>query len=211
MNPFSFDKQYYDKGLLTVAGIDEAGRGPLAGPVVAAAVILPKDIIIPSLNDSKQLSATKRDELFEIIKEKAVAFFVSDVDNDIIDTVNILQAVFIAMANAVLNMKIKPDICLVDGNYKIPQLKLPQEAIIDGDAKSASIAAASILAKVTRDRIMDEYALEYPGYGFEKHKGYGTKAHLEALKKLGPCPIHRQSFAPVRLCTQEQKWLIKDL
>lgn len=211
MNPFSFDKQYYDKGLLTVAGIDEAGRGPLAGPVVAAAVILPKDIIIPSLNDSKQLSAAKRDELFEIIKEKAVAFFVSDVDNDIIDTVNILQAVFIAMANAVLNMKIKPDICLVDGNYKIPQLKLPQEAIIDGDAKSASIAAASILAKVTRDRIMDEYALEYPGYGFEKHKGYGTKAHLEALKKLGPCPIHRQSFAPVRLCTQEQKWLIKDL
>lgn len=211
MNPFSFDKQYYDKGLLTVAGIDEAGRGPLAGPVVAAAVILPKDIIIPSLNDSKQLSAAKRDELFEIIKEKAVAFFVSDVDNDIIDTVNILQAVFIAMANAVLNMKIKPDICLVDGNYKIPQLKLPQEAIIDGDAKSASIAAASILAKVTRDRIMDEYALEYPGYGFEKHKGYGTKAHLEALKKLGPCPIHRRSFAPVRLCTQEQKWLIKDL
>lgn len=211
MDPFSFDKQYYDKGLLTVAGIDEAGRGPLAGPVVAAAVILPKDIIIPSLNDSKQLSAAKRDELFEIIKEKAVAFFVSDVDNDIIDTVNILQAVFIAMANAVLNMKIKPDICLVDGNYKIPQLKLPQEAIIDGDAKSASIAAASILAKVTRDRIMDEYALEYPGYGFEKHKGYGTKAHLEALKKLGPCPIHRQSFAPVRLCTQEQKWLIKDL
>lgn len=211
MDPFSFDKQYYDKGLLTVAGIDEAGRGPLAGPVVAAAVILPKDIIIPSLNDSKQLSAAKRDELFEIIKEKAVAFFVSDVDNDIIDTVNILQAVFIAMANAVLNMKIKPDICLVDGNYKIPQLKLPQEAIIDGDAKSASIAAASILAKVTRDRIMDEYALEYPGYGFEKHKGYGTKAHLEALKKLGPCPIHRRSFAPVRLCTQEQKWLIKDL
>ena len=211
MNPFSFDKNYYDKGLLSVAGIDEAGRGPLAGPVVAAAVILPKEIFIADLNDSKQLSAKKRDELFEIIKEKAVAFFVSEVDNDIIDCVNILQATFIAMANAALNLKTKPELCLIDGNHKVPNLKLPQEAIIDGDAKSAAIAAASVLAKVTRDRIMEKYAVQYPGYGFEKHKGYGTKAHLEALKKLGPCAIHRQSFAPVRLCTQEQKWLIPEL
>lgn len=211
MNPFSFDKQYYDKGLLTVAGIDEAGRGPLAGPVVAAAVILPQEIIIPGLNDSKQLSAKKRDELFEIIREKAVSFFISEVDNDIIDCVNILQATFIAMANAALNMKTVPDICLVDGNHKIPALKMPQEALVDGDAKSAAIAAASVLAKVTRDRIMEKYALEYPGYGFEKHKGYGTKAHLEALKKLGPCPIHRQSFAPVKLCVKEQKWLTPEL
>lgn len=207
MNPFSFDKQYYDKGLNSVAGIDEAGRGPLAGPVVASAVIFPENIEIPYLNDSKKLTEKRRNELFDIIKEKAVSYSVSVVDNCKIDEVNILQATFIAMKQAVLELKTSPDICLVDGNHKIPELDIAQDAVIGGDAQSAAIAAASILAKVTRDRIMIEYAMKFPQYGFEKHKGYGTKEHMDALKKYGACPIHRQSFAPVRLCSQEQKWL----
>ena len=181
-----------------MAGIDEAGRGPLAGPVVAAAAILPKDISIPYLNDSKKLTEKKRNELFEIIKEKALAYAVSIVGNNKIDEVNILQATFIAMKNSVLSLKIIPDLCLVDGNHKIPSLELNQEAVVDGDAKSAAIAAASILAKVTRDKIMRDYAEKFPHYGFDKHKGYGTKIHMEALKKYGACEIHRQSFAPVR-------------
>lgn len=210
MVQFSFDKKYYDKGLSSVAGIDEAGRGPLAGPVVAAAVILPKDLIIPQLNDSKQISEKKRDLFFEIIKEKAISFSIEIIDNEIIDNTNILQATFIAMKKAVLGLNIVPDLCLVDGNHIIPMLKCDQEAIVDGDAKSASIAAASILAKVTRDRIMLDYAKKYPQYGFEKNKGYGTKKHIEALKKFGACPIHRMSFTPVRLCKQEQRCLIPE-
>jgi ribonuclease HII len=211
VNPlFSFDKNYYDKGLISVAGIDEAGRGPLAGPVAAAAVIFPKDIEIPFLNDSKKLTEKKRNELFKIIKEKALAYSVATIDNVKIDEVNILRATFMAMKQAVLNLKISPQLCLIDGNHKIPELALNQEAIVGGDAKSASIAAASILAKVTRDAIMLEYAKEFPMYGFEKHKGYGTKTHMDALKKYGVCRIHRQSFAPVKLCSQEQKWLIPE-
>ncbi len=210
MDPFLFDKAYYDKGLNSVAGIDEAGRGPLAGPVAAAAVILPKDINIPYLNDSKQLTHKKREELFDIIIQKAVDFSIQTVDNSVIDNINILQATFMAMRNAVCGLKTKADYCIVDGNHKIPGLKYNQESIIDGDAKSAAIAAASILAKVTRDRLMLEYALKYPQYGFEKHKGYGTKVHMEALKKYGACPIHRVSFAPVKLCSQEQQWLIPE-
>jgi len=200
MSIFIFDKAYHDKGFNFTAGIDEAGRGPLAGPVTAAAVILPKDINIQYLNDSKKLSAKKREELFWVIKEKALAFSIVSVDNEKIDEVNILQATFIAMSQAVESLKTTPDICLVDGNHKIPKLVFRQEAVIDGDAKSACIAAASILAKVTRDRIMLDYAKQYPEYQFEKHKGYGTALHMEALKKYGPCPIHRCSFAPVKRC-----------
>lgn len=194
---FSFDKNFYDKGFALVAGIDEAGRGPLAGPVAAAAVILPKDLTIPDLNDSKQLSGKKRETLFEIIKEKALAYAIASVDNKIIDKINILQATFLAMSRAVLKLKIKPELCLIDGNRKVPELLFNQETIIGGDAKSASIAAASILAKVSRDRMMLGYAKQYPVYKFEKHKGYGTKKHIEALKKYGVCPIHRATFTPV--------------
>ncbi len=158
MNLFSFDKAFYDKGLRFIAGIDEAGRGPLAGPVAAAAVILPKDIEILDLNDSKQLSEKKRENLFDIIKEKALAYAIEVVDNKIIDQINILQATFLAMSNAVSKLKLKPDLCLVDGNHKIPSLTFDQNAVISGDAKSACIAAASILAKVTRDRMMLDYA-----------------------------------------------------
>ncbi|MDR3195522.1 MAG: ribonuclease HII [Endomicrobium sp.] len=198
MDPFSFDKKIYDKGLRFIAGIDEAGRGPLAGPVAAAAVILPKDIIIPDLNDSKRLSEKKREKLFDIIKEKALAYAVEIVDNTVIDQINILHATFLAMSKAVSKLQHKPELCLVDGNRKIPSLKLNQEALIEGDARSACVAAASILAKVTRDRLMLEYAKQYAVYEFEKHKGYGTKKHIEALKKHGVCPIHRVTFAPIR-------------
>ncbi|MCL2145478.1 MAG: ribonuclease HII [Endomicrobia bacterium] len=194
----SFDKKFYDKGFLSIAGIDEAGRGPLAGPVAAAAVILPIDISIPYLNDSKKLTEKRRNELFGIIKEKALAYSVAVIGNDKIDEVNILQAAFMAMKNAVQCLKVVPELCLVDGNHKIPNFNINQEAVVDGDAKSAAIAAASILAKVTRDKIMRDYAEKFPQYGFDKHKGYGTKIHMEALKKYGACEIHRKSFAPVK-------------
>ncbi|MCL2335591.1 MAG: ribonuclease HII [Endomicrobia bacterium] len=207
MNLFLFDKGYHDQGFKSVAGVDEAGRGPLAGPVTAAAVILPKDADIPYLNDSKQLTPKKREELFEIIIHTALAYSVSTVDNNKIDEVNILQATFIAMGESVSKLKVRPDLCLIDGNHKVPKLAFDQQAIIDGDAKSAAIAAASILAKVTRDRLMLEYAKQYPVYGFEKHKGYGTKAHMEVLQKYGACPIHRRSFAPVAYITE--KWRVK--
>ncbi|MDR3113820.1 MAG: ribonuclease HII [Endomicrobium sp.] len=198
---FQFDKQYYDKGFIFIAGIDEAGRGPLAGPVVAAAVIFPQDLTIQGVNDSKKLSPKKRNALFEEIKEKALSFSIAAVDNKTIDEINILQATFKAMASAAQGLKIKSDLLLIDGSHKIPQCAYPQlcrqEAIVSGDAKSASIAAASILAKVSRDAIMDDYAKLYPQYGFEKHKGYGTKAHIQAVQKFGPCPIHRMTFAPI--------------
>jgi ribonuclease HII len=199
---FKFDKQYYDKGFNFIAGIDEAGRGPLAGPVVAAAVIFPKDIILSDVNDSKKLTPKKRALLFEEIKEKALAFSIAIIDNKTIDKINILQSTFKAMGETITNLKIKPDLCLIDGNYRVPQSILrqsyPQEAIIGGDAKSAAIAAASILAKVSRDKIMDDYSKIYHQYGFEKHKGYGTKAHIEAIEKFGACPIHRMTFAPLK-------------
>ncbi|GHT50925.1 hypothetical protein AGMMS49990_04250 [Endomicrobiia bacterium] len=197
MDSLFFDRNFYDKWFTLVAGIDEAGRGSLAGPVTAAAVILAKDLIIPDLNDSKQVSERKREQLFVIIKEKALAYAIEAVDNTIIDKINILQATFLAMSRAVLKLQIKPELCLIDGNHKIPNLPFKQEAIISGDAKSACIAAASILAKVTRDKIMKEYAKQYPVYEFEKHKGYGTRQHIESLKQYGPCPIHRITFAPI--------------
>ncbi|MDR1942195.1 MAG: ribonuclease HII [Endomicrobium sp.] len=198
MDLFLFDALYIKQGVKYLAGIDEAGRGPLAGPVCAAAVILPPDAKINGLNDSKKLTAKKREFLFEEIKQKALAFSIELSDNKTIDDINILQAVFAAMRSAVLNLKIKPDLCLIDGNHKIAGLSLPQEAVIGGDAKSACIAAASILAKVTRDALMLEYAKIYPQYGFEKHKGYGTKMHIEAIRKFGACPIHRLSFNKVK-------------
>ncbi len=194
---FLFDKVFYDKGLKNVSGVDEAGRGPLAGPVVAAAVILPKDIVIEAVNDSKKLTPKKRDVLFEEIKAKAVSYGIGIVDSITIDEINILQATFLAMRKALEQLSVEPDFVLVDGNHKIPDIKYNQQAIVSGDAQSACIASASILAKVTRDRMMLDYAKMYPEYGFEKHKGYGTKAHLEAIREYGPSPIHRLSFAPL--------------
>ncbi len=186
-----FEHKYHDRGL--ICGIDEAGRGPLAGPVVAAAVILPEDANILYLNDSKKLSAKRREELFEEIKETAVAYAVGMAQPQRIDEINILQADYEAMADAVRQLNPQPEMALNDA-VNIPQLTIPQISIIHGDAKSVSIAAASVLAKVTRDRIMEAYDREYPQYGFAGHKGYGSAAHIEALKKYGPCPIHRRSF-----------------
>lgn len=176
-----------------ICGIDEAGRGPLAGPVAAGAVILPKDCTILYLNDSKKLSEKRREELFLEIKEKAVAWSVGIVSPGRIDEINILQATYEAMRTAIDGLKAKPDLLLNDA-VTIPMVDIPQIPIIKGDAKSVSIAAASILAKVTRDHMMAEYEGMFPGYGFAKHKGYGTAAHIQAIKELGPCPIHRRTF-----------------
>lgn len=187
----SYEKEYREYEF--ICGIDEAGRGPLAGPVVAGAVILPKDCRILYINDSKKLTAKKRDELFGEIQEKAVAYGVGIVGHERIDEINILQATYEAMRIAVGALKVKPDILLNDA-VRIPDMDIPQVPIIKGDAKSQSIAAASILAKVTRDRLMEAYAAVYPEYGFENNKGYGAAAHIEAIKKYGPCPIHRRTF-----------------
>ena len=187
-----YEKKYYEN-CEYICGIDEAGRGPLAGPVVAGAVILPKGLKIPYLNDSKQLSAKRREELFDIIMEKALAVGVGAASPERIDEINILQATYEAMRQAVAELKVKPQILLNDAVY-IPGLNLPQEKIIKGDAKSLSIAAASVIAKVTRDRMMVAYDEIFPEYGFAKHKGYGAKAHIEKIQSIGPCPIHRRSF-----------------
>lgn len=176
-----------------ICGIDEAGRGPLAGPVAAGAVILPKDCTILYLNDSKKLSEKRREELFLEIQEKAVAWKVGIVSPARIDEINILQATYEAMREAVAGLGIVPDVLLNDA-VQIPGIEIPQVPIIKGDAKSVSIAAASILAKVTRDHIMEEYDKLYPQYGFAKHKGYGTAAHIQAIREYSPCPIHRRSF-----------------
>ena len=186
-----YEREYEQYGY--ICGIDEAGRGPLAGPVVAASVILPKDCDILYINDSKQLSQKKRDELFDIIKEKAVSYGVGIVGSERIDEINILNATYEAMRDAIDNMKVKPDILLNDA-VTIKGVNIKQVPIIKGDAKSISIAAASIIAKVTRDRIMEEYDKIYPEYGFAKHKGYGCKTHIDTIKEIGPCPIHRKSF-----------------
>ncbi len=184
-----FDLDRAKSGFL--AGVDEAGRGPLAGPVFAAAVILPEDVIIEGINDSKKLSEKKREKLYDEICEKALAYCVASVDEEKIDEINILQATFCAMRQAVAGLKQQPDYVLVDGN-KSPSI--PCETVVKGDSKSMSIAAASILAKVSRDRYIVEMSKQYPEYGFEKHKGYGTKAHYEAIEKHGICPIHRKTF-----------------
>lgn len=176
-----------------ICGIDEVGRGPLAGPVTAAAVILPKDCDILYLNDSKQLSEKKREELYEIIVNNAVSVGIADISNERIDEINILQATYEAMRAAVEKLNVTPDLLLNDA-VVIPKVSIKQVGIIKGDARSISIAAASIVAKVTRDHLMDEYDKIYPGYGFMKNKGYGTKEHIEMLQKSGPTPIHRKSF-----------------
>lgn len=186
-----FEYKYADCGLL--CGIDEAGRGPLAGPVVAGAVILPRDEQILYLNDSKQLTAKKREELYDVIMEKAVAVGVGVVGPERIDEINILQATYEAMRQAISQLNPQPQMLLNDA-VTIPKVNFPQVAIIKGDAKSISIAAASIIAKVTRDRMMLEYAKQYPGYDFASNKGYGAAAHIAALQKIGPCPIHRATF-----------------
>lgn len=183
----------YSVSYSAICGIDEAGRGPLAGPVVAGAVILPEDCQILYLNDSKKLSAAKRDQLFDEIKEKAIAYGVGIVSPERIDEINILQATYEAMHQAIENMNVSPDLLLVDA-VTIPDISVKQVGIIKGDAKSVSIAAASILAKVTRDRLMVEYDSLFPEYGFAGHKGYGSAAHIEAIKSIGPCPIHRKTF-----------------
>ena len=187
----SYERQY--SCYSAICGIDEVGRGPLAGPVVAGAVILPKDDRILYLNDSKQLSAAKRDELYDVIRERAVAFAVGVVDHERIDEINILQATYEAMRQAIMNLDVKPDILLNDA-VTIPQVDIRQVPIIKGDAKSCSIAAASIIAKVTRDRMMEEMDSRYPGYGFRLNKGYGSAEHIRAIKEIGPCPIHRRTF-----------------
>lgn len=186
-----FEKKYSDYNL--ICGIDEVGRGPLAGPVVAGAVILPKDEKILYLNDSKQLSAKKREELYDVIMDKAVAVGLGESSWTRIDEINILNATYEAMSKAISNLGVLPDILLNDA-VTIPQVECKQVPIIKGDAKSCSIAAASIVAKVTRDRMMVSYDEEYPGYGFAGNKGYGSAEHIEAIKKLGPTPIHRMTF-----------------
>ncbi len=188
-----FEKEAYDQGFQVVCGVDEAGRGPLAGPVFAAAVILPRNQSIEGVNDSKKLSEKKRELLFDKIRQEALAYCVASVDEKTIDEINILQATFLAMKNAIEGLELKPDYALIDGN-KTPNVDLPMQAVVKGDARSASIAAASILAKVSRDRYMLEMAQLYPQYKFEQHKGYGTKLHYEMLDEYGVSPIHRVSF-----------------
>lgn len=184
---------FYADGVKTICGVDEAGRGPLAGPVCAAAVILPPHLQIPGLTDSKKLTDKKRRELFPIIQEQAIAYGIGYATEQEIDEINILQATFLAMERALDGLKAKPELVLIDGNRE-KDFGLPVKTVVKGDSLSANIAAASILAKVSRDDLMLKMEEEYPGYGFAIHKGYGTKAHYEALTAMGPCPIHRRTF-----------------
>lgn len=190
---FKFENEAKANGYNIVCGIDEAGRGPLAGPVCAAAVILPEGCEIEGINDSKKLTEKKREALYDVITEKAVAYGIATADEKEIDEINILQATYLAMNRAFQKLSIKPDMALVDGN-RDPKLGIPTQTIVKGDARSMSIAAASILAKVTRDRFMLEMDKKYPEYQFAKHKGYGTKLHYEMLTKYGPSEIHRMTF-----------------
>jgi len=192
-NMWEIEQSYYDRGVMLVCGVDEAGRGPLAGPVCAAAVILPPNINIPGLNDSKKLSDKKRRELFPVIKEKALSYGIGFADEKEIDEINILQATYLAMERAISQLTITPEMALIDGN-RSRDFGVPVMTVVHGDSLSASIAAASVLAKVSRDDVMMEMATKYPMYAFDVHKGYGTKAHYAALREFGPCPIHRMSF-----------------
>jgi ribonuclease HII len=200
-NMLKFERDLWGRGVTFVAGLDEAGRGPLAGPVVAAAAIFAPDIFIPQIDDSKKLPENLREELFETIAEHALDFGVGRAEVNEIDDINILQASFLAMKRALAQLKTKPDYLLVDGRM-YPNDGLPFTPIVKGDRLSFSIAAASILAKVTRDRLMCQYDLEFPQYGFASHKGYATAAHLDAIEKFGFCRIHRQSFHPKRFSPQ---------
>ena len=193
MPSFEYENKHYAEGYAAIAGTDEAGRGPLCGPVVAAAVILPRDIEIEGLNDSKKLTEKKREKLFDIIKEKAVAYAIAEASNEEIDEINILNASMLAMRRAVDALSTKADFVLIDGNCK-RGFDIPCETVVKGDAVSSSIAAASILAKVTRDRLCLEHDKLYPEYNIAKHKGYPTKEHMDAVRRLGPSPIHRKTF-----------------
>lgn len=197
INMLEYERKYYDMGYELIAGVDEAGRGPLAGPVFAAAVVFAKDTYIPEINDSKKLTEKKREELFEVITQKALYYNIVSVSEQEIDRINILTATLKCFNLAVSGLGKLPDIALIDGN-RCGEMPTQFETIVKGDAKSMSIAAASILAKVARDRYVTELDAKYPEYNFKKHKGYGTKEHLEAIAKHGPCPIHRMTFKGVR-------------
>ncbi len=197
LDMLEYEKKYWDKGIDLVAGIDEAGRGPLAGGVFAAAVVFDKDTVIEGIDDSKKLTEKKREELYDIIIEKAKYYSIVSVDESRIDEINILEATFEAFNKALLGLEVMPDVALIDGN-RAKNIPIQYETIVKGDSKSQSVAAASILAKVTRDRYITELAKKYPQYAFEKHKGYGTKEHLELIAKFGPCPIHRKTFKGVK-------------
>lgn len=193
---YSYEDEARAQGAEYIAGVDEAGRGPLAGPVVVGAVILPPDLYLPKINDSKKLSAKVREELYAEIKAKALAVQTAVISEKVIDRINIYQATINGMYDAVFALQPEPQHVLIDA-VKLEQLPMSSQSIIKGDAKSASIAAASIIAKVERDHLMEEYAKQYPEYGFDSHKGYGTADHIAAIRKYGPCPIHRMSFAPL--------------
>ena len=193
MDKLEYERELIKKGYKYICGVDEVGRGPLAGPVVCCAVIMPLDDIIEGVDDSKKVSIKKREKLAEIIQEKAIACHICRVEPEIIDEINILEATKLCMKRAVEGLSVKPDFVLTDGNMTL-DISIPQESIVKGDARSYSIGAASIAAKVFRDKIMDEYALIYPRYGFEKNKGYGTADHIKGIKEAGLCAIHRRSF-----------------
>ena len=193
MTMWEIEEQAFAEGYTVICGVDEAGRGPLAGPVCAAAVILPRGHQIPGLNDSKKLTDKKRRELFPVIKEQAIAYGIGMASHEEIDEINILQATYLAMERAIAQLEGKADLALIDGN-RAKDFGMTVRTVVKGDSLSANIAAASVLAKVTRDDLMVEMAQEFPGYGFEVHKGYGTKAHYEALREKGPCAIHRMTF-----------------
>lgn len=193
VNMWEIENGFYSDDIRVICGVDEAGRGPLAGPVCAAAVILPAHLELPGLTDSKKLTDKKRRELFPLIQEQAIAYGIGFATEQEIDEINILQATFLAMQRALDQLQVKPDLALIDGNRE-KDFGIPVKTVVKGDSLSANIAAASILAKVTRDNLMQEMAEKYPGYGFEIHKGYGTKAHYAALRELGASPIHRMTF-----------------
>jgi ribonuclease HII len=203
----SYEKVFWHQGLKLVAGVDEVGRGPLAGPVVAAAVVFPQDISLTQITDSKRLTPQKREELFDLIFQNALNVGIAKVDQDAIDKLNILNASLKAMQEAISRLKNRPDLVLVDGNQKIPNLRIPQITIIKGDSLSLSVAAASIIAKVTRDRLMQDHHKKYPIFFFNQNKGYATKSHIQALREHGPCEIHRRSFRSVKMLKIKQEKL----
>ena len=193
MDKFLYERELTERGFKYVCGVDEVGRGPLAGPVVCAAVIMRADSVVEGVDDSKKLTAKKREKLSALIKQNAIAWAICRVEPQTIDEINILQATRLCMKNAVESLSVRPDFVLTDGNMTL-DISIPQQSVIGGDAACYSIGAASIIAKVYRDEVMDEYAAEYPAYAFEKNKGYGTAAHISAIKECGICPIHRRSF-----------------
>ena len=192
MDKLEYERKHLEKGAKYVAGVDEVGRGPLAGPVVCCAVIMPLDDLIEGIDDSKKLTEKKREALYDVIKQKAIAYSIREISQEEIDEINILQAVRKCMTEAVNTLSVKPDVTLVDGVDT--NLSINAEYLTKGDSKSYTIGCASILAKVYRDSLMSDYAKEFPEYGFEKHKGYGTKAHIEKIKEIGPCKLHRKTF-----------------